>query len=297
MWRSSLALLMFTFALLSIVSLLVGCGGNASSVPATPAATPTPPSSTPPSSGGGTGSSGSGSGGTGSSAPLQYSAAINADAPRSTGQITVDTAGKGVLAMQTAASSTVQVDWCNYPDGNGCGSVGRFTSDTTGNVNGTFTFPGHGDFAGVFNLTVGTARFSAGWSIPNGGSGFQALLLPVGSISAGLGQDGAQIGIGNDPISSGSVTVAANSSMAHFAVQGALPSSNYPVTFCFNSGSSSCFALGVLITDSSGNGSFDTDLSKDAITPSTGLSGVFFLHRQTDPQHAPYEYVSGLKVP
>jgi hypothetical protein len=275
-----------------VVWFALGCGSsNTNSTSAAPG--PSTATSSPAPGGSGTGGTGGGS----STAQIQYSAAIDDATSHSTGQITLDTTGKGALALKTTPSSTVAVNWCNYPGSTGCLSVGAFTSDSSGNVNAGFTFPAHGNFAGVFTLTAGTTQFSAGWNIPNGGAPFQALMLPAGSISAGLGQDGVQIGIGNDPIAGGSVTIAADSSIAHFVVQGALPNSNYPATFCTNRGSSSCFALGVLITDGSGNATWDNDLSKDAITPTTGLSGVFFLHRQTDPQHAPYEFVSGFKVP
>ena len=280
------------FALLFAIA-MTGCGGNVASSN-TPAPKNTSPTPAPAPTGGG----GTGSGGSFNSAAAQYTAAIQDAASHSSGQVAVDTSGQGLLTMQTSASSTVQVNWCNFPDGNGCLPVGNFTSDASGKVSSGFSFPGHGNFAGVFNFTVGgTARFSAAWSIPNGNTAFAAVLLAAGSVSAGLGQSGSQIGVGSDRLSGGSVTVQPNSSNAHVALQGAVANSNYPVTFCANGGSSSCYALGVLVTDSSGNGSFDTDLSKDAITPGAGLSGVFFLHRQTDPQHAPYEYVSGLKVP
>jgi hypothetical protein len=292
-YASAFSALVLLVTSVVLALMLTACGG--SNNPATATTTPAPTATAPtpsPTPGPGTG------GGGASSAPTQYSASIDDNTSHTTGQLTVDTAGKGTLSLKTTPSTSVAVSWCNFPGTTGCLSIGTFPADASGTLNATFTFPAHGNFAGIFDFTAGGAtHFAAGWNIPNGSSPFQAQLLPAGSVSAGLGQAGAQIGVGNDPLSSGTVSIAAGSSIAHFTVQGALPNANYPATYCFNSGSSSCFALGVLITNASGSGTFDIDLTKAAIGSGSGFSGVFFLHRQTDPQHAPYEYVSGFKVP
>ena len=102
-----------------------------------------------------------------------------------------------------------------------------------------------------------------------------------------------QLGVGNDPLSSGSVTIASGSSTVHFDVKGTRPNIIYSATFCRNGGGSSCVAMGGLTTDASGNGSADFSLAT-TVGAGTGQSGVFFLTSGKPPA---IEFITGFKAP
>lgn len=269
---------------LAVLLFGLGCGSssNTGSSAATPTANP----------GGTTGA------GNGSSTSVQFAAETNDRTSGATGQLTLDTSGKGVLSLQHGgANAGVQLTWCNFPGQNGCFSnFATFTTDASGNATGTFTFPGHGNFAGTFGLTLGgTNVFAAGWNIPNGSTPFQSALLKAGSISAGLGPNGP---IGSDPLTSGVVSIAAGSSTVHAQIQGASPSQGYSVMLCGMGASStfgsSCETFGNLSTDATGNASGDFAWSSAGLLPGVDFSGVFVLRRAGG---GPIEFVSGFQAP
>lgn len=267
---------------LAVLLFTIGCGSsNTSSNPGTA----------------GPGNAGSGTsnpGGSGSTATIQLAAETNDRTSGATGQITVDSGGKGALTLHSNSGTTgVTLSWCNFPGPNGCFSnFVSFGADANGNVNGTFTFPAHGNFAGTFGLTLGgTDFFESGWNIPNGSTPFQSTLLKASSVGAGLGSSGA---IGSDPLSSGLVSIAAGSSTVHTEVHGASPSQSYSVVLCGMGSGGGCETFGNLSTDGSGNGSGDFAWTSAGLLPGVDFSGVFLLRRANG---GPIEFVNGFHVP
>jgi hypothetical protein len=266
----------FFFVLYLMVSLLLlGCGTSSKS----PSAGTTPPTT------GGTPPSGSGS------SSVQYQSPVtDSSAGGITGVITVDTAGKGALDMMTKVPNA-HVDLAFSPFSNGTtgSTVASFNGDASGEVKGAFTMP-TGTYSGIFVFTLnGTNVFTDGFSIPNGTTPFLAQLVPAAQTTNKLGQEGTLLGIGNDP-GSGSVTVAAGSSIAHIQIQGAVANATDGVEICRNGGGSSCFAPGTFNTNSTGSGTADV-----SVLGTEG--GVFLVGRQLSATSAPIDYAGGFKVP
>ena len=263
--------------------LVVGCGSSSTQNAGNNGNTPSASGTTP-----GAG----GTGGIGSTAAIQLDAETNDHTSQSPGHLTLDTSGKGVLTMHdNGGMAGVAVTWCNFPGTTGCFNIATFSGDANGNVNGSFTFPNHGNFAGQFGLAVGnTDFFTSGWNIPNGSTPFSSTLLRASTITAGLGSSGT---VGSDPLASGVVSIAASSSIVHVEVHGASPSTAYTVALCFMGSGGGCQTFGSLTTNASGDASADFPWSSSGLFPGIDFSGVFVIRRT----NGEIEFVNGFHVP
>jgi hypothetical protein len=235
---------------------------------------------------------------------VQYEAATDANIGTGssstgviTGQITINTAGNGAMDIQgPVPNANFKVTWCNFPGTTGCFDIGSFNADSGGELKASFTFPQHGRFAGVFGFTEeGVNVFNAGFDIPNGSTPFRAVMLPAASITAGLGAFATELGVGNDLLSSGLVSVASGSSTAHIVLQGIPANQSYNVLFCSNgavSSGSGCLQSNNFSSDGSGNATVDMA----AGSTGRGVAGVFLVRRMMG-MRAPIEFVSGFRVP
>ncbi len=260
---------MRSFPLLLCAGLLVtllACGGTTrSSTPPTPSPTPSPAP-----------------GGTPSNSGAFQAIMLNPTGQSTGGQVTVDaTANNGSVALQLKglqSMTSYAVNFCPFPGGesNGCFQITTFTADTSGNASASFTFPRVGNWAGVFTVTHnGTIEQASGFTYSVTTTDWRAALQRVSTITGGIGPN---YQVGTDPLSSGSVSVAG--STATVQIQGAVPSSTYSVTFCANSGGSSCYNVGPVTTDGAGKGSATFNLLQTAVGNFTP-PGIFNVGRTT----------------
>ncbi len=272
----------FSALLLLILSITViaGCGSSGTNMTAQPS--PNQPAPAPTTGGG--------------SSQFAESMLANDATGTVAGQVTVSPSGAGAMNVSGAApNTTYTVQFCPFAAMNGaCNTLATLTSSGSGAVSATFTVPGHGGFAGVFQLLAGsTVAFVSGFNIPANGSTLQAVLVRASTVAAGFTtQTQVGIGVGFDPLASGSVSVG-TSDTVHVQLQGAAASQSYSVEFCRNGGGSSCFGVGGITTDASGNGSADLSLSS-SVGPGNDQSGVFLITGGKPPA---IEFVSGFTVP
>lgn len=210
------------------------------------------------------------------------------------GMVTVDSNGNGTMKLTAGgtANTTYTVVFCPFATG-GCNNLTTFTADSNGTGSATFTV-GHGGFSGNFELATTTdVPFISAINIPANGSSLQAALVRASTVSAGFpNMTDVGYGVGNDPLTSGSVTYTSGSSV-NLQVAGAAASQAYDVTFCYNGGGSSCFGLGQLTTDATGASSATIDLSA-TVGAGNVQSGVFFLSTGKPPV---IQFVSGFTAP
>ena len=146
--------------------------------------------------------------------------------------------------------------------------VGTVTSDASGNVNATFTFPQKGTFSGIFHLSAGTNSFNTEIDPMDSGvdsnTGF-VYDVPAVRASAVTPSISGPV-LGNDALGSGFISAGTagnapgtNSGKLHAELHGAAPNSTYFITECGRGGSSSCFSVNGpgVVTDASGNGTLD----------------------------------------
>lgn len=269
-----------TALILAITGMIAGCGGT-STTGTTPSNTPPPtnPPSSPP---------------TQASGAFTESMLANDGSGTVAGQVTITPNGSGSISLSgTTPNSSYTIQFCPFADPNrACTNITSTTSSMSGTISLNFTFPGHGGFAGIFQASSGsTASFVSGFNVPSNGV-FQAPLVRASTIGNGLGSEGSVLGIGFDPLKSGSANLSGQT--AHFQLQGAAANQSYGLTFCRNGGGSSCFALnGQITTDASGNGSGDFQLAS-VLGTSTDNAGVFLLGTGKPPA---VQFVTGFTMP
>lgn len=190
------------------------------------------------------------------------------------GSMILNSDGSGTAEFDTGfpQGTTWAFTFCPFPspDYRGCPAI------TTVNGDGSqkpISFPFHmaqkGTLAGVFVIeNPNYAFYDSGFLFPATGDQYLSPLVRAGTVSGGIGS----VVVGSEPLTSGQVTMN-NSSAAHIVVQGAQPNITYAVTYCFVTDGSSCFQVGSLSTDASGNGT--TDISDSA--GSQTFEGVYYL--------------------
>ncbi len=190
------------------------------------------------------------------------------------GSIKLNSDGSGTAAFDTGfpQGTTWAFTFCPFPSPayRGCPALTTVQGDGSSNpVSFPFHMPQKGTFAGVFVIeNPNFAFYDSGFLFPATGDQYLSPLVRASTVSGGIGN----VVVGSEPLSSGQVTMN-NSSAAHVVVQGAQPNTTYGVTYCFVTDGSSCFQVGSLTTDASGNGA--TDISDSA--GSQTFEGVYHL--------------------
>lgn len=248
MTRASYSVLVLTAALL----LIAGCGSSNNTANAQPPGNQPPPSSPPPPSGGQT---------------AQYEAALlrpGKTSPIAGGQIIVNVNGASgtgqVQATGGAVSATYTITFKPFTNSNAAFQAGTVTSDASGNINGSFTFPQKGTFSGVFHLSAGVNSFNTEIDPMDSGVDnntnlvFSVPLQQVSKVTPAIHETAM---LGSDPLASGMVT--AGGGHVHIELHGAAANGTYTVGACGVNDSSSCSSIsGVsIVTDASGNGATD----------------------------------------
>ncbi len=249
-----------------LLAFLLGCGSsnpqtaNNSPTPSSPSPTPTPtptPNPTP----------------TPTPTPTthtdQYEAALLRPGKTGSvagGQIWMNLNGaSGVGQIQATGgvpNTTYLITFDPFHADNTAFGSGGATSDASGNLNGTFTFPQKGTFSGIFIVSAGTN--SMGQEVDpmdsgvddNTGKVYNAPLVRAADVTPSLG--GGGVTIGTDPLGSGFVS--AGTGKLHAELHGAAANATYSIVECGNNAGSSCQAInqpGTITTDASGNATLD----------------------------------------
>lgn len=280
-------------ALLLAIS-MAACGSNSSTK------NPVPPGTTPGGTGGSGGSGGSGTGGSGGSGGSGSNSSPQLTESMETyltdtiaGQVVIAQNGSGTVSITGAPSNTTfSIAFCPFAaTGGACNTVGTATSNASGAISATFAM-GHGAYSGIFELLNGTTiAFISAFNVPASGSTLQSTLVRASTVGAGFpALTSVGFGVGFDPLASGSVTL--NNASVHVVVAGALPNTGYGLTWCRNNPGSSCFAIGPLNTDASGNFTGDFDLST-TLGVGTGEAGVFYISGNKPPA---IDFIQGFMV-
>lgn len=211
------------------------------------------------------------------------------------GQIIVNLNGASgvgsVKATNGAVNATYTITFLPFTHSTSSFPVGTVTSDASGNINGSFTFPQKGTFAGIFHLSAGTNAFNTEIDPMDSGVDnntnfvFNVPLVRSGTVSPALNDFSIT---GTDPLTSG--TVVAGGGHVHVELHGAAPNGTYTIGACGVNDSSSCSELtgGTLTTDSSGNGTLDVNGFLEGNGDPSVIVEVF--------RNAQRQYVSGFTV-
>ena len=246
-----------------LLAVVMGCGSNNNTASNNPQPSPSPSPSPQPSP------QPSPSPTPSPAATAQYEAALlrpgkTVDVPG--GQIIVNAGGVSgagkITATNGAVSATYNITFEPFTNSSNVINLGTVTSDASGNISGTFTFSQKGTFAGVFHVSAGTNSF--GTEIDPMDSGvdnntnfvFNVPLVRSSMVSPTI-QDSSSTG--TDPLTSG--TVVSGGGKIHIELHGAAPNGTYIIGACGVNDSSSCSQLNgaTITTDSSGNGTLDTN--------------------------------------
>ncbi len=267
-------LLAILFTCLVALAILSGCSGTKMTTSSTtttspsptppttsptpsPSPTPTPPTTTPPPTTPPT-----------PSVTPQYEAAllrpVNTGTGESAGgQIIVNaggTSGAGkVTATNGAKSATYTITFRPFTNSSNSSSiqVGTVMSDASGTINGSFTFPQKGTFAGIFHLSAGTNASNTEIDPMDSGVDdnttfvFNVPLVQASQVSPviqNVGTPGFPTTFGTDPLASGFVT--ANQGKLHVEFHGAAPNATYDIVQC--DPVNGCNAGGTVTTDGPG---------------------------------------------
>ena len=282
-----------TFIILVVfvaLSVLIGCGGNASPAPstATPAPTPTTPTTptTPP---GGTGTGGGGS----TSGTTQWTSSVDTG----TGTVSVSTAGDVTVQVSgEKASTSFTVNFCQWPGSDynvrgldSCFALNQtLMTDAIGNGHLTFHFPQPGMWAGAFffapggDMSFSQARITTNALGSNGT--MSGSLLPASKINQGRVPASVPTGSAQEP---GSGTVALSGGKVTVTLKDATPNTVYSLGEFFSDAGSASQNLGNFTTDASGN-------ATTIMTTAAGSGSIFSVYRinPTD-----YGFVTGFTVP
>ena len=216
------------------------------------------------------------------------------NSPVDVGQLTMNATandGSGTLtAHNLDTSQTYTLKFCPQ-SGSSCIGLGSFTTNASGSASFTFKFPQPGTWAGTFEGTGRSVMFADGlFGGPTGGTGLQAPLFPVQSVTTGLAVvAGSGAKLGNEPLASGNLNITNGAVTA--TVKGAAPNTAYSYIYVNGyaayGGSSDFAASGALTTDANGNGTenFGEVFNNNAFS---------FLSLLTDNNGA--EYVAGFRV-
>jgi hypothetical protein len=206
------------------------------------------------------------------------------------GQVTVDNAGATTVQLnQGPANTTYTVNFCPapgqlYPN---CFAVGTVTSNASGSVNSTVTFPS-GAWAGDFQLSAnGTVQFST--SIIEGvSSTYYATLQLDGTVNGKGTWTNSPPPPPQDPLQSGFATLV-SPTLFEIQLTGAKPNTQYVASQCPLFRGSDCYGIGgtYFNTDGNGNitftGSVGTDIPEDVVYVDNSQSG--------------YGFIAGFKIP
>ena len=254
---------------------LIGCGSGSKTISST--TTPsTPTSSSPPTTPTPAPSNG----------PDSYLATMMLTIgknPTNHGQVTIDTSannGAGVLQLNNASFTNVELQFCSQGVNSPCVNVASFSSDASGNANVNFMFPEKGTFAGVWQVVnngCSSGCQDAASTIGDSGVGFKSAELPAGSITGGIGQATGS--------AAGSGTITVTNSMAHLTLSGTTMNHTFHVALCGDPQGLGCASLSDVTSDSQGNVNADVG----AIQPFG--SSVFLVS-----DSAGVEFVSAFRV-
>ncbi len=240
-----LALVFFFLGL----AVLAGCGSSNTTATNAPPTT-TPPTNSPQPTG---------------NPPLaqtsqQYEAALLRPVNTGTGeaaggQIIVNaggTSGAGkVTATNGAKSASYTITFRPFTNSSSSSiQVGTVMSDAAGNINGSFTFPQKGTFAGIFHLSAGTNASNTEIDPMDSGVDdntnfvFNVPVVQASQVSPTI----EGMTFGTDPLATGFVT--ANQGNLHVELHGAAPNATYDIVQC--DPVNGCNAGGAVTTDGTG---------------------------------------------
>ncbi len=205
------------------------------------------------------------------------------------GQVTVNSQGVTTIQLtQGTPNTTYTVQFCSapaqlYPN---CDTVGSVTSNATGGVNSTFTFPA-GSWAGDFGLVVnGTTEYST--SLTQGIPSTYYTTLQLDSTVNGKGT-WTQISTPppQDPLQSGSVSLTAGG-LIKIQLTGAKPNTPYTASQCPIYRGSDCYGMGNNITTNQ-NG----DVTYSAPLGTNISEDIFYV----DNNNTGFGFIGGFRIP
>jgi hypothetical protein len=206
------------------------------------------------------------------------------------GQVTVDaSANNGVGNVQISnglgLTSTQALQFCPF----GGSFINCITIPVTpATIGSNFQFPSTGAFSGVFQVLENGQQSLVTSMGGTTGVSFQAALLPVSTITFGIGTTTGVNTImgtltGAAPISSGSVMVTGQT--IHVVINGTTPSQTFSVSTCTAFGTSACQTVGSVVSNTTGS------VVADVAPSPSGFAGVVLIS-----DSAGAEFVSGFRV-
>jgi uncharacterized repeat protein (TIGR03803 family) len=199
------------------------------------------------------------------------------------GRVTVNGAGVTTIRLnQGPPSTTYTVQFCAapgqlYPN---CFTIGSVTSNATGVVNSTVTFPA-GSWAGDFDLVANAiVQYSTSVTL-----GIPSTYYSTLQLDSTVNGNGTWIQLSTppaqDPLQSGSVTLTANG-LIKTQLTGAKPNTSYAASQCPLYRGSNCYGMSInLTTDKNGDvtltAPLGTNLSEDIFYVDNNVTGFGFI--------------------
>ncbi|MGZ4836227.1 MAG: hypothetical protein ACXVZZ_11375 [Terriglobales bacterium] len=202
------------------------------------------------------------------------------------GSVSIVTAGDVTVQVSGGTPGTsYNVNFCLYPAtlylDNCMTSLTTIVADSSGAGQSTFHFPKSGNWAGIFRVMNGASVFVETSGHKNSFAANVMQMEPQTTTNPqGVGFTGLQ-----DP-GTGTLSAQGNG-MTHVTLSKAVPNVTYEVIDCYM-GRSSCYLAGTVLTDSSGNGASDVEISGPS-------QAIFRVQRGTD--GAAVGFVTGFTVP
>jgi len=209
------------------------------------------------------------------------------------GQVSVTTGGDVTASVSGWTAGTYALKFCMYPASvypdTTCLNLGALTVNASGNGTTTVHFPQSGTWAGLFRVydAGGNRVLETSGSLNSDGSGYSETYsakvmtwVPSSTTNAA----GAEV---NGPQDPGTGVMSVDYATLSLILTGAPANTTYSIIQCYMGGSS-CFQIGTITTDTSGNAT----VSHNTVPLTPGPIGVFRLSRT-----GASGFISGFRVP